>query len=762
MKPGVAFAQMLVSIALQRHFGYDQPLGHFVHQNMTVFKSNVGFAVLWDHDRGDRYQAKILAFDSNLIVYSGTKTVKVSIPLGDIDIDVPLPPVLLTGLPPVTYGSSGLVVNTLSSQMQRKHAKAIELARYVQYTMYGAVGDRDKLVAQANMLCAVYCRGGNRTVGKSLKNIYDKRGVFSTKRKSTLGRVDIEQSIPTERDVYLVGESGPRRKVLPAIQITGYSRARVSSTLEALVTALLDDGSTLLQAWELTCLRADTVNVTEYRSFITSCDHEGEERNHHMHVCQGCFTLVICRDAFMHPRNLRVCGSCVSKNLTTEVAGFDASLQSQISGVPSGYRGKLLSALRQETKDLSRRRNIADEQDSQWHNVDGWEDQFLNVRRLDVLQSNKVTRTSPFLASPDAATIFYVKDGKTSYHHRDNVVPTAAWANQASHTHVKGVLQVVSEFLNKPAEEHGELNVRMDHLFAIRQRYPWYRKARLEIKMAPDQFNEARDEWRDGTYRSPPQETVRYNIHFVNLTKPTWDAERMRKLTDDILDMAPASEKWPNVEMPRGIDGAPFPWRSDHMPSDWSWAHLEACMSYHYNLMWYWCNKDFITDETPASLCFELIYQWKVNAGRCAFTGIPLTLYSHHPSEFAIGHKHHKKPMRTAWPNADTMTDVRRQMKAERSNVLFESRFANYMKMDYAEQDYEEMHEELKTRCRVETEWFVRPKGFLPSLKFKRSHQKALEASKRFLADLDDDDLSDVRQVRVEEIYDDYEEDADD
>jgi hypothetical protein len=56
----------------------------------------------------------------------------------------------------------------------------------------------------------------------------------------------------------------------------------------------------------------------------------------------------------------------------------------------------------------------------------------------------------------------------------------------------------------------------------------------------------------------------------------------------------------------------------------------------------------------------------------------------------------------------------------------------------------------------------VRPKGFLPSLKFKRSHQKALEASKRFLADLDDDDLSDVRQVRVEEIYDDYEEDADD
>jgi hypothetical protein len=379
------------------------------------------------------------------------------------------------------------------------------------------------------------------------------------------------------------------------------------------------------------------------------------------------------------------------------------------------------------------------------------------MRRLDVLVSDAVTRTSPFLASPDAATIFHVEDGKTSYHHQENVVPTAAWANQASHTYLKGVLQVASDFLSQPAEASAQLNIRMDHLFAIRQQYPWYRKARLDIKMTAKRFDAAREEWRNGIYRRS-ETTVYYNIHFVNLSTPKWDHRRMQFLTDEILKFAPASKKWPNIEMPRGVDNAPFPWRPDHKPDDWSWRHLEACMAYHYNLMWYWCNKDFITDETPASLCFELIWQWKVNAGRCAFLGIPLTLYSHHPSEFAIGHKHHKKAMRTAWPNADAITDVRQQMVPNRCNVLFESRIANYMKMDYAEEDYDQMRQELETRCRSETEWFVRPKGDLPRLRFERNYQKALEAAKRFLStELAVDDLSDVRMVFPDEVDDDME-----
>jgi hypothetical protein len=114
--------------------------------------------------------------------------------------------------------------------------------------------------------------------------------------------------------------------------------------------------------------------------------------------------------------------------------------------------------------------------------------------------------------------------------------------------------------------------------------------------------------------------------------------------------------------------------------------------------------------------------------------------------------------MRTAWPNADTITDIRQQMDAGRSNVLFESRIANYMKMDYAEEDYDQMRLELETRCKSETEWFVRPEGDLPTLRFERSHTKALEVANRFLtSELADDDLSDVRTVLPDEIDDDME-----
>ncbi|KAF1820273.1 uncharacterized protein K489DRAFT_412246 [Dissoconium aciculare CBS 342.82] len=732
VRPGVVLAQLLVSIAVQRYFENTRPISFYVDRDMTVFKQNFGFSIAWDVERGDRYFAKVLALDSELFLFTKNEAIKVWVPLGDIDLDVNIPTIPLSNLPDVEYGTRGPNINTLSPKDKLTHEKAIELCHYVQYAMYGAVGDRDYLQAQANSIAAVYCRGGNRTLGKSLKGIYDHRSVYAVTKKKERGRIDIEQSIPTEKDVGTIsGDQGKRHKLLPAIQIIGYSRGRTSVVLEELVTALLDGNCNLLQAWEMACLKADSVNVTHDRSFITHCDHTDEERCCHLHVCQGCFTLPFCRDMQMHPLVLRVCLACVSKVLPVEIAGFSATGQPHSSTATAGYHGRLLIVLRAEESNLTKRRGIAKEQDDKWRNIDGWEDQFIDVRRFDVLPLATATRTSPFLASPDAATIFHVEDGKTSYHHSGNVVPTAAWANQASHTYLKGVLQVASDFLSKPVAEHHQLNVRMDHLFAIRQKFPWYRTARLDIKMSPEEFDSAREEWRNGVYRKP-DEVVYYNIHFASLKQAKWDKKRMRELTDAILDFAPASEKWPNVEMPRGSDGAPFPWRRDHKPDDWSWEYLEGCMMYHYNLMWFWCNKDFITEETPTSLCFELIWQWRINAGRCAYLGIPLTLYSHHPSEFAIGHEHHGRAMRTAWPNADTITD-----------------------MDYAESDYDQMRNELQTRCRDQTEWFVRPKDALPSLVFERSLPKALQVAKRFVTKLADDDMDDVREVHVNELEDD-------
>jgi hypothetical protein len=53
--------------------------------------------------------------------------------------------------------------------------------------------------------------------------------------------------------------------------------------------------------------------------------------------------------------------------------------------------------------------------------------------------ADSITRASPILASPDAATIFHTENGVVSYHHRANVVVTAAFAAQASYMWPKGI-----------------------------------------------------------------------------------------------------------------------------------------------------------------------------------------------------------------------------------------------------------------------------------------------------------------------------------
>jgi hypothetical protein len=148
----------------------------------------------------------------------------------------------------------------------------------------------------------------------------------------------------------------------------------------------------------------------------------------------------------------------------------------------------------------------------------------------------------------------------------------------------------------------------MDHLFAIRQKYPWNRKARTQVEMTEEQFNKAREEWRSGVLEHAQDRKIFHNIHYDNLHSPTWDTARLRKLTDQIITTAtPASDDTPI--MPRGRDGAPFPFRPDHKPDHWSWAHLEALMRYHYYLMWYWCDRHFPTDESPETICLEVIWQ---------------------------------------------------------------------------------------------------------------------------------------------------------
>jgi hypothetical protein len=111
-----------------------------------------------------------------------------------------------------------------------------------------------------------------------------------------------------------------------------------------------------------------------------------------------------------------------------------------------------------------------------------------------------------------------------------------------------------------------------------------------------------------------------------------------------------------------------------------------------------------------------------------------LTLYSqHHPAGFAIGHRHHGKPRRTAWQMKDhPFSDVSQRIP-NRSNVPFESRFSNDMKMDYDELHHDQMREELRDLCKPETTWWSRLKDDMPSLQFEYAPGRAMETARQIL-----------------------------
>jgi hypothetical protein len=119
--------------------------------------------------------------------------------------------------------------------------------------------------------------------------------------------------------------------------------------------------------------------------------------------------------------------------------------------------------------------------------------------------------------------------------------------------------------------------------------------------------------------------------------------------------------------------------------------------------------------------------------------------------------------MRTAWQTSDhPISDVFQRIP-ERSNILFESRFSNHMKMDHAEVHYNQIREELRNLCEEETAWWSRPKETMPPLRFEYNPKRALETAHQFrprtiserMSKNAKHDLDDITPVSPQDIADD-------
>ncbi|KAK1092911.1 hypothetical protein LTR48_003371 [Friedmanniomyces endolithicus] len=370
-----------------------------------------------------------------------------------------------------------------------------------------------------------------------------------------------------------------------------------------------------------------------------------------------------------------------------------------------------------------------------------WADAYVDAERADrapALRAN--TRTTPFLASPDAAYPFYLEaaSGEISIHHENNIAPCAQYVNLSLNTWLKGNLQVARDALDlweSDYSAYADVNNRFDNYWAIRGKIPHRQRDRLKITMNEADYQRCCDEWREGLL-ADADEIVPYYIDY----------------------QAPSNSR-------KGADGAPFPWRPEHMPPDWSYELLEGNMAYHFRLMDKWCDKYFTTEESPETIFLEVLWQWFDNGGRDVFLRLPMTVMPQHATGFALGHLHHGNPMRTGWPIDVEITD-HSQRDGSRCNVLVETRISNLMKADYSETEYQAIRNDLQ-HCRDDTEWFTRPQGPVPPINVQRTDARVTQRrSKQWMtagsqADVDaGDDLDD--EVDPAELPDDFADIADD
>ncbi|KAK3696999.1 hypothetical protein LTR37_017706 [Vermiconidia calcicola] len=738
-------AQLLMMSAIMHTSNMRGEVADLISRDVLAIRKFTAFELKWEKKQNG-YLATMLTYDNKLQAqYAATRVLVKPSEVSTARQIPALPSQLAQLLPEISHPPK-----LDSDDDKAAHARAVSLCRFLQYVMYGACGHEQALVSQANYIASRYKVSKEAS---AVGDVHEGQALLSLTKEADYVSIKLTQQ--ALNDIEGGGE-------VPEIQIIGHSKARVAIIVEEIISSYLE-GRNILDSWQSGVLKADNVNRTPAdQPFSHRCSHSEAERPRCFHICQGgCNGITWCDELRLMPSvNLRVWPQCEVRCGTTEVSEYETAHggpqarsllgKATLYGLPSasnteqkttketssepptkkvkvhapGYlvRNKALVRLHEDVggeprHTLAARQGAVGRFTARFFDQETGErnDAYANVQRPDEVTKASGRRASPFQAS----------------------------ANYAAHDWLKVTLPILKDALalrnEKDYHAYRDINTRLDHAWAVRTKYPWERQTRLEIQMDEHEFSRRKGEMTRG-YLDDQTETIPYSIMCKHLKKPLWtDADRIRVngLIGQMLD-----RKQGPIQLPRGTDGAPFLWRPEHMPYDWSWAKLEGHMAWHFELLDKWCDWRNDTAETPETLFLELVWQWIDNGGRDPLRRLPMTLFAHHATAWAIGHLHHGLPMLTRWPTGVVITDIA-QRDDSRCNVVIEPRIINYLKMDYAEEEYELILNDHLQNCKDETEWFERPPATLSALKLTESGEKRLKRAAQFTQrELDNDDES--------------------
>jgi hypothetical protein len=521
----------------------------------------------------------------------------------------------------------------------------------------------------------------------------------------------------------------PGRRVLADLGLSGETHQLVMlvrSTLASRAVAPLDFGyksytldysprRAILSLAE--AVDATNMNIAEGVPVDTSCMCTDAQSAREYHPCAVCLDPALCNTLTFNKYGVRVCPDCVEA---------DPEVQKHLAEVYVVNQIKRLAKLEadksgRDFQDEAHQRNLKEcieellaglpDQSEGPCYFEGFSDKEVVKIRQEIATSGR--NIHPDTMSIDAQHLRVEVPGIGLVGHAPgNIHTTRDPVNRGKFVWPSAVLAIVSEWLRMPAGKRNaqELMRMMTNLQIITCKGPFYTAARNSETPDPETLKREQHEViagrpnpdEDGPWRKYSQRWVYGKVHPLTVDDEdtyTWPL----KPRNGLIKVTAGCEKQFRVKLQRSPGGLPYVGLNTSSESNPQGSMEEGydansiavfCQERRERMRIY-CNRRHLTEDSSYSLYAEMIRSACVDQacinGKCPepethLFHLPKCLKVKHPLRLSVAHKHHSKQMIAGWP--EEPSDVK-QRQEEINNILMETWFENWSKLDLDEKFYE-------------------------------------------------------------------------
>jgi hypothetical protein len=518
-------------------------------------------------------------------------------------------------------------------------------------------------------------------------------------------------------------------RVIPDIIVSTASRVKAAHVCNRWASTYINDKANCLKSALATAIAADEVNCkgideSQVKKEYCRCN-DTADRESTMHTCMDCFLVFPCANLATTADSRRICEATCAKVPSIMHSSTPMSVTAVKQRIANSVRNSraMESDYEGSTTELCLQKaftNIVDLEKGEYN------DAYCDQARTDGLSLTEPhnTRSRPMFVSVDAVHQMVMLHDHVVLHTPTNIVCTPMAVNYMKGVwgvHIVPAMHAAAQQTQKETASGqrdsiwwADWHICLDRLHHLCLLVPHRRVLRLRLtsrEVDADTLSEYLEclrssFWQDdqgspidgysGTSPATDGELVPTSGRDKGiLGKPGLNTKKKRKVakeyppiwhawTDEeiaqIIRMIKEIEADPRanparLKLPRLADGAPWPFRLDHILSDdvnpWDWLFRE--MLYRYTRMWWLCDLLHDTSESPMTLLLELVVQWFARRGGVdQFIHCEMTVFRRHPLRYSFGRKANVQPgspMRTGFTETSP-TSFREHYDESRSTVV--------------------------------------------------------------------------------------------